>query len=107
MSTNLMSRSPPRSAPPSYGDRCKPCAVSGLGALLVAGIRIAVGRAIIGVIVAELYHVGVTGLGARMTYYSNFFQVANYFAALLVFILFSVAATEAAPALSNTVSRWR
>jgi ABC-type nitrate/sulfonate/bicarbonate transport system permease component len=42
-----------------------------------------------------------------MTYYSNFFQVANYFAALLVFIMFSVAATEAARLIEHRYSRWR
>jgi ABC-type nitrate/sulfonate/bicarbonate transport system permease component len=73
---------------------------------LVAGMRIAVGRAIIGVIVAELF-TSVTGLGARMTYYSNFFQVANYFAALLMFILFSVATTEAVRLIEYRFSRWR
>jgi ABC-type nitrate/sulfonate/bicarbonate transport system permease component len=73
---------------------------------LVAGMRIAVGRAIIGVIVAELF-TSVTGLGARMTYYSNFFQVANYFAALLMFILFSVATTEAVRLVEFRFSRWR
>jgi NitT/TauT family transport system permease protein len=73
---------------------------------LVAGLRIAVGRAIIGVIVAELF-TSVTGLGARMTYYSNFFQVANYFAALLMFILFSVATTEAVRLVEFRFSRWR
>jgi NitT/TauT family transport system permease protein len=73
---------------------------------LVAGIRIAVGRAIIGVIVAELY-TSVTGLGARMTYYSNFFQIANYFAALLMFVVFSVAMTEAVRLVEYKFSRWR
>ncbi len=73
---------------------------------LVAGIRIAVGRAIIGVIVAELY-TSVTGLGARMTYYSNFFQVANYFAALMMFVVFSVATTEAVRIIEHRFSRWR
>jgi NitT/TauT family transport system permease protein len=73
---------------------------------LVAGMRIAVGRAIIGVIVAELF-TSVTGLGARMTYYSNFFQVANYFAALLMFVLFSVATTEAVRLIEVRFSRWR
>ncbi len=73
---------------------------------LVAGMRIAIGRAIIGVIVAELY-TSVTGLGARMTYYSNFFQVANYFAALLMFVVFSVAATEAVRVFEHRFSRWR
>ena len=73
---------------------------------LVAGVRIAVGRAIIGVIVAELY-TSVTGLGARMTYYSNFFQVANYFAALLMFVVFSVVTTEAVRLIEYRFSRWR
>jgi NitT/TauT family transport system permease protein len=73
---------------------------------LVAGMRIAVGRAIIGVIVAELF-TSVTGLGARMTYYSNFFQVANYFAALLMFILFSVVTTEAVRLIEIHFNRWR
>ena len=73
---------------------------------LVAGIRIAVGRAVIGVIVAELF-TSVTGLGARMTYYSNFFQTANYFAALLMFILFSVAVTEAVRLIEVRFVRWR
>jgi len=73
---------------------------------LVAGVRIAVGRAIIGVIVAELY-TSVTGLGARMTYYSNFFQVANYFAALLMFVAFSVITTEAVRVIEHRFSRWR
>ena len=73
---------------------------------LVAGVRIAVGRAIIGVIVAELY-TSVTGLGARMTYYSNFFQVANYFAALLMFVVFSVLTTEAVRIIEHRFSRWR
>jgi NitT/TauT family transport system permease protein len=73
---------------------------------LVAGIRIAVGRAVIGVIVAELF-TSVTGLGARMTYYSNFFQTANYFAALLMFILFSVAVTEGVRLFEVKFVRWR
>ena len=73
---------------------------------LIAGVRIAIGRAIIGVIVAELY-TSVTGLGARMTYYSNFFQVANYFAALLMFVIFSVATTEAARLIEHRFARWR
>jgi ABC-type nitrate/sulfonate/bicarbonate transport system permease component len=29
-----------------------------------------------------------------MTYYSNFFQTANYFAALVMFVIFSLVVTE-------------
>jgi ABC-type nitrate/sulfonate/bicarbonate transport system permease component len=57
-----------------------------------SGIRLGVGRAIIGVFVAELF-TATTGLGANMQRYTSFFQTANYFAALLVFIAMSVTAT--------------
>jgi ABC-type nitrate/sulfonate/bicarbonate transport system permease component len=60
---------------------------------IVSGLRIAVGRAVIGVVVAELF-TSATGLGAKMTYYSNFFQTANYFAALVMFVIFSLVLTE-------------
>lgn len=59
---------------------------------IVAGLQIAVGRAVIGVVVAELF-TSVSGLGALMSEYANFFQMAGYFAALIMFILFSLAVT--------------
>ncbi len=73
---------------------------------VVAGLRIACGRAVIGVIVAELY-TSVTGLGAMMTYYSNFFQTANYFACLLVLIAFSLMVTESIRLLETRFTHWK
>lgn len=60
---------------------------------IVSGLRVAVGRAVIGVVVAELF-TSATGLGAKMVFYSNAFQTANYFAALAMFVVFSLVLTE-------------
>lgn len=73
---------------------------------VVAGLRIACSRAVIGVIVAELY-TSVTGLGAMMSYFSNFFQTANYFASLIILVLFSVTVTEAIRQIEARFTRFR
>jgi NitT/TauT family transport system permease protein len=73
---------------------------------VVSGLRVAVGRAVIGVIVAELF-TSATGLGAKMTYYSNYFQTANYFAALVMFVIFSFALTEAVALIERRYRRSR
>ena len=89
-----------------YGNPCGTCCFRPRCPISSPACASRSGRAIIGVIVAELF-TSVTGLGARMTYYSNFFQVANYFAALLMFILFSVATTEAVRLIEHRFNRWR
>lgn len=73
---------------------------------IVSGLRIAVGRAVIGVIVAELL-VSSTGLGAKMSQYGSYFQTANYFAAVIIFIIFSVIVTEAVSIVEKRFSRWK
>jgi NitT/TauT family transport system permease protein len=73
---------------------------------IVAGLRIAIGRAIIGVIVAELY-TSVSGLGALMTLFSNFFETAKYFAALTTLVVFSVILTEAVRLIEERFSHWK
>ena len=73
---------------------------------IVTGLRVGVGRAVIGVIVAELF-VSANGLGAKMTTYANYFRTADYFAALIVFILFSLIVTELISVLERRASRWR
>ena len=74
--------------------------------VVAAGIRVAVGRAVIGVIVAELF-ISASGLGGKMTYYANFFQMSNYFAALVIFAFFSVIVTECTSILEHRATRYR
>lgn len=79
-----------------------PAAVPHIG----SGLRIGVGRAVIGVFVAELF-TSVSGLGAKMNYYSSYFQTANYFAALVVFVLMAVVATSGTELLVRRWTRWQ
>jgi ABC-type nitrate/sulfonate/bicarbonate transport system permease component len=71
-----------------------------------SGLRLGVGRAIIGVFVAELF-TSTSGLGAKMSYYATFFQTGNYFAALVVFIAISMAVTALMVGLTRRWSNWR
>jgi ABC-type nitrate/sulfonate/bicarbonate transport system permease component len=71
-----------------------------------SGLRLGVGRAIIGVFVAELF-TSTSGLGAKMSYYATYFQTGNYFAALLVFIAISMAVTALVIWLTRRWSNWR
>jgi ABC-type nitrate/sulfonate/bicarbonate transport system permease component len=57
-----------------------------------SGLRLGVGRAIIGVFVAEVF-TSATGIGEQMQTYATYFQTANYLAALIVFIIISMCAT--------------
>lgn len=74
--------------------------------MIAAGVQVAAGRAVLGVIVAELF-ISSAGLGGKMTYYANYFQMSNYFAALVVFVLFSVVVTELASGVERRFSRFR
>lgn len=71
-----------------------------------SGLRLGVGRAIIGVFVAELF-TSTSGLGAKMSAYATYFQTANYFAALLVFILISMTVTALVVWFTRRWSKWR
>jgi NitT/TauT family transport system permease protein len=73
---------------------------------IVAGLRIAIGRAIIGVIVAELY-TSVSGLGSLMSFYSNYFETARYFASLATLVVVSVVFTEAVRVFEGRFSYWK
>lgn len=74
--------------------------------MITAGIKVAVGRAVLGVVVAELF-ISAGGLGGKMTYYANYFQMANYFAVLVVFAAFSVVVTEIASVVDRHFARFR
>lgn len=73
---------------------------------IVSGLRIAVGRAVVGVIVAELF-TSSTGLGSKMTDYADYFETANYFAVLVVFVVFSLVLTECVALFERRYQRSR
>jgi len=73
---------------------------------IMAGIRLAVGLAIIGMIVAEFF-TAITGLGGLIVNYANTFATAKLFVPIVVLGLLGVGMTEAVQYLERRLSRWR
>jgi ABC-type nitrate/sulfonate/bicarbonate transport system permease component len=73
---------------------------------IMAGIRLAVGRAIVGMVVAELF-TAITGLGAMLTLYGNLFETAKMFVVVIVLGLLGVVLIRATQALERRMARWK
>ena len=73
---------------------------------IMAGIRLAVGLAIIGIIVAEFF-TAISGLGGMIVEYANVFATAKLFVPLIVIAVVGVALTELVMWLERRLSRWR
>ena len=73
---------------------------------IMAGIRLAVGLAIIGMIVAEFF-TAITGLGGLIVTYSNSFATAKLFVPIIVIGLLGVGLTELVMLIERRLSRWR
>lgn len=73
---------------------------------IMTGVRLAVGLAIIGMIVGEFF-TAVTGLGGLMVLYANDFATAKLFVPIIVTGLLGVGLTELAGAIERRLSAWR
>jgi len=73
---------------------------------IMAGIRLAVGRALVGMVVAELF-TAITGLGAMLTLYGNLFETAKMFVIIVVFGLLGVGLIRATQTLETRMARWK
>jgi NitT/TauT family transport system permease protein len=73
---------------------------------IVAGLRLAIGRAVLGVVVAEFFG-SESGLGVMMVQAAGRYQVGVVFAGLIVFAALSLAMTALVKMLENRLSRWR
>ena len=73
---------------------------------IMAGVRLAVGRALVGMIVAELF-TAITGLGAMLTLYGNLFETAKMFVVIIVLGLLGVGLIQATQALERRMARWK
>ncbi len=78
------------------------------GALLmiVAGLRLALGRALIGVIVGELFSAN-DGLGFHISYYGAKLRFADVFASLFVIVVIGVGTTQLIRLLESRLTRWK
>ena len=74
---------------------------------IIAGLRLAIGRAVLGVVVAEFFG-SESGLGVMMVQAAGRYQVDVVFSGLIVFAALSLAMTaDGAELLENRLSRWR
>jgi ABC-type nitrate/sulfonate/bicarbonate transport system permease component len=73
---------------------------------IMAGVRLSVGLAIIGIIVAEFF-TAISGLGGMIVEYANVFATAKLFVPIIVIALVGVVLTELVMWLERRLSKWR
>lgn len=73
---------------------------------IMAGVRLAVGRALVGLVVAELF-IGSEGLGYLIGYSASQLRMSGVFFAILSIGIIGVSSAKAFDALERRVNRWR
>jgi ABC-type nitrate/sulfonate/bicarbonate transport system permease component len=74
--------------------------------IIMAGIRLAVGRLIIGVIVGEVFGAN-KGFGYLIVYYGSLLKTTDVLVSLCVLVLAGIAITQAVRVLEDWCGRWR
>ena len=74
--------------------------------MIVAGLRLGVGRALTGVVIAELF-VPSGGLGSSIAYNAGLLRTTNMIAALMVIVVIGVICTQSLSAIEARCSAWR
>jgi ABC-type nitrate/sulfonate/bicarbonate transport system permease component len=72
---------------------------------MLAGIRLAIGRALIGMIVAE-FIIGLAGLGYLIIVYQNTFRIDRMFVPVIVVALFGVVLMGLVQVIESRVAPW-
>jgi NitT/TauT family transport system permease protein len=73
---------------------------------LIAGIRLGLGRALVGVVVAEMF-TALTGLGSMIVFYGNTFRTAELFVPMVVLAILSVVITNLIYRVEVWIAPWR
>jgi NitT/TauT family transport system permease protein len=73
---------------------------------IMAGVRIAIGRGLVGMIVAELF-TAITGLGAMLSLYGNIFETAKMFVVIIILALLGIGLIHASQALERKLATWK
>ncbi len=72
---------------------------------IIAGMRLALGRALVGMVLAEFY-TSIAGLGYMIVRYSNTFQTAKLFVPIVVLMAMGVASSEVLKRLERRLAPW-
>jgi NitT/TauT family transport system permease protein len=73
---------------------------------ITTGIRLAMGRAVVGMVVAELF-TAVSGLGGAIVAYGNAFATAKLFVIIIVLALLGVSLTELIRIAERYLAKWK
>ncbi len=73
---------------------------------MMTGLRLGIGRAIIGMVAAEFF-TAITGLGALIVKYGNQYDTASMFVPILVLMLLGVGLTAGVRRLEDAIAPWR
>ena len=74
--------------------------------MVVAGLRLGIGRALTGVVIAELFG-GTAGLGFSIAYYGGLLKTTNMLASLVVVVALGVLCTQGLSAVEAHFDSWR
>jgi NitT/TauT family transport system permease protein len=73
---------------------------------IVTGVRLAVGRSLVGMVVAEMF-TAIKGLGGMVIKYSSDFDTAGLFVPIIVLAVLGVVLSELAKQMELVFSRWK
>lgn len=73
---------------------------------IMTGLRLAIGRAILAMIVAEFF-TAISGLGGMIVKYANFFQTAKLFVPIIVVSVMGLCAVEAVKYAERRLASWK
>lgn len=73
---------------------------------IAAGIRLAIGRGLVGMIIAEFYTT-ISGLGFMVTKYANVFEMDKTFVPVITLMFLGVTLTNGAKWLEKRIAPWR
>ena len=72
----------------------------------IAGVRLGLGRALVGVVVAEMF-TALAGLGYMVVFYGNTFRTAELFVPIMVLAALSIAITNVIYRIEQRIAPWR
>ncbi len=72
---------------------------------ILVGFRLAIGRALVGMVIADFY-MAVSGIGYLVSQYANSFQTAKLFVPILTLMLLGVALTEGVKTMEKRITPW-
>lgn len=85
-----------------WGDLILPSALP----FIAAGLRLAIGRGLVGMVIAEFY-TSISGLGYMIVRYANAFETAKLFVPIVVLMAMGVLLIQAATTLELWIAPWR